>query len=412
MPEGQRSRSPWALIYALGISELVSWGVLVYAFAVFLVPMREELGWSDAELSGAYALGVVVSGIATVPAGRWLDRHGARGLMTAGTVLAVLITLAWSQVDSLAVFYALFSVAGLAMAANLYEPAFAVAAAWFTRDRAKAVLVVTIFGGLAGPVFIPLTGLLVDELGWRDALLVLAGMLTAICLPVHALMVRRPPRSESTPLKGADPSTRRRVLRSASFRWLTISLAISTAARVGVIIHLVSYLIARGFSLREATLATGGIGVLQVAGRVLTTALGARVNPIHVYSAVFTVQGLSVALLLSTTGDGGGATAAVVAFVLLYGIGFGLPELIRGVSVADYYGTSSYASINGVLGFFVTMARAAGPALGGVAVTALGGYTLVLVGAGIGSLLSAAGLLAADRAHDREASSTLRASAS
>ena len=404
MPESEarRSRFPWVLISALGITELVSWGVLVYAFAVFLVPMRAELGWSVAELSGAYALGVVVSGIATVPAGRWLDRHGARGLMTAGTVLAVLITLAWSQVDSLAVFYVLFALAGLAMAANLYEPAFAVAAQWFTRDRAKAVLVVTIFGGLAGPVFIPLTGLLVDGLGWRDALLVLAGMLAAICLPVHALLVRRPPQPASTLLRGSDPLQRRRVLRSASFRWLTISLAVSTAARVAVIIHLVSYLIARGFSLREATLATGGIGVLQVAGRALTTALGVRVNPVHVYSAVFTVQGLSVALLLATTGHGGGATIAVLAFVLLYGLGFGLPELIRGVSVADYYGTSNYASINGVLGFFVTMSRAAGPALAGAAVTAFGSYTLVLVGAGVAALVSAAGLLAADRAHARE----------
>ena len=142
--------------------------------------------------------------------------------------------------------------------------------------------------------------------------------------------------------------------------------------------------------------------MLQVAGRALTTALGSLGNPIHVYSAVFAVQGLSLALLLGTSGHGGGATAAVVTFVLLYGIGFGLPELIRGVAVADYYGTASYASINGVIGFFVTMARAAGPALAGVAVTALGGYTLVLIGAGIAALFSAAGLLAADRAHARE----------
>ena len=194
MPEG-RSRGPWLLIYSLGLTELVSWGVLVYAFAVLLVPMREELGWSDAELSGAYALGVVVSGFATVPAGRWLDRHGARGLMTAGSALAVLMVLAWSQVDSLPLFYALFALAGLAMAGTLYEPAFAVAASFFTRDRAKAVLVITVLGGLAGPVFIPLTGLLVDELDWRDALLVLAAILAVITLPIHALMLRAPAES-------------------------------------------------------------------------------------------------------------------------------------------------------------------------------------------------------------------------
>ena len=392
MPEGRRG--PWILIWSLGLTELVSWGVLVYAFAVFLVPMREELGWSDAELSGGYALAVVVSGFATVPAGRWLDRHGARGLMTAGSALAVLVVLGWSQIDSLPLFYALFALAGLAMAGTLYEPAFAVAASFFTRDRAKAVLVITVLGGLAGPVFIPLSGLLVDSLDWRDALLVLAAILAVITLPIHALMLRRPPPAEP---RAHELSDRSAVVRSSSFRWLTISLAISTAARVGIVIHLVSYLLDRGFSLREATLATGGIGVLQVAGRALTTALGSFANSIYVYSAVFAVQGLSLGLLLGTSGHGSGATAAVVAFVLLYGIGFGLPELIRGVAVADYYGTASYASINGVIGFFVTMARAAGPALAGVAVTVLGGYTFVPIGAGVGALFSAAGLLAADR---------------
>jgi hypothetical protein len=93
----------------------------------------------------------------------------------------------------------------------------------------------------------------------------------------------------------------------------------------------------------------------------------------------------------------------VLAFVMIYGLGFGLPELIRGVSVAAYYGTADYASINGVLGFFVTMARALGPAAAGVAVTVTGGYTAVLVAAGAAALISAAGLQAAARARAREA---------
>jgi MFS family permease len=112
-------RSPWVLIYSLGITELASWGVLVYAFSVLLVPMRDDLGWSDAELSGAYGLGVVVCGFATIAAGRWMDRHGTRVLMTVGTVLGVLFALGWSRVHSLPAFYALFALAGLAMAGTL-----------------------------------------------------------------------------------------------------------------------------------------------------------------------------------------------------------------------------------------------------------------------------------------------------
>jgi MFS family permease len=396
-------RSPWVLIYSLGITELVSWGVLVYAFSVLLVPMRDDLGWSDAELSGAYGLGVVVCGFATIAAGRWMDRHGTRALMTTGTVLGVLFALGWSRVHSLPAFYALFALAGLAMAGTLYEPAFATAAAWFERGRAKAVLVLTVFGGLASVVFAPLTGALVESLGWRDALVVLAAILAVVCLPVHGLLLRTPRRrdrsAESAPQRGAD---RARVLRSGSFRWLALSLAVSTAARVAIAVHVIAYLTGRGYTLRQATLAGGGIGLFQVFGRATATALAGRMRPQRVYSAIFTVQGASLALPLATSGHGAGATTAIVVFVMLYGLGFGLPELIRGVSVADYYGTASYASINGVLGFFVTMGRAIGPAAAGVAITLLGGYTLVLVTAALAAVFSAAALTAADRARVRE----------
>ena len=402
VPPAGRLRGPWVLIYSLGITELVSWGVLVYAFAVFLVPMRDDLGWSDAELSGAYGLGVVVSGFANVAAGRWMDRHGTRALMTAGSALTVLFALGWSRVESLLAFYALFALAGLAMAGSLYEPAFATAAAWFHRGRAKAVLVLTVFGGLASVVFAPLSGALVDALGWRDALVVLAVIVGVVCLPVHALLVRTPPRAErSTAEAAAHGSDRSRVLRSGSFRWLALSLAISTAARVAIAVHVIAYLIARGYSLREATLAGGGIGLFQVAGRATATALATRMHPQLVYSTIFVVQGASLALPLLTSGHGAGATVAIAVFVVLYGLGFGLPELIRGVSVADYYGTASYASINGVLGFFVTIGRAVGPAAAGVAITVLGGYTPVLVVAALAAFVSAAALVVADRAHAR-----------
>ena len=120
------------------------------------------------------------------------------------------------------------------------------------------------------------------------------------------------------------------------------------------------------------------------------------------YAGIFALQGASLALPLLTSGHDTGATVAIVVFIALYGLGFGLPELIRGVTVAEFYGTASYASINGVLGLFVTIARAAGPAAAGVAVTLLGGYTALLVGAAVAALAGSATLLAAARAHERE----------
>jgi hypothetical protein len=53
----------WLMVSGLGFTELVSLGVLVYAFSVLVVPMRAELGWSMAALNAAYATGVIISGL-------------------------------------------------------------------------------------------------------------------------------------------------------------------------------------------------------------------------------------------------------------------------------------------------------------------------------------------------------------
>ena len=125
----------WRIVGVLAVTETVSWGILYYAFAVFQVPMRAELGFSAAEVTGAFSVAVLATGLAAVPVGRWLDRRGARGLMTGGSVAAVLLVLAWSRVHTLLELYLVFAGIGLVSAAVLYEPAFAVMVRWSRATR-------------------------------------------------------------------------------------------------------------------------------------------------------------------------------------------------------------------------------------------------------------------------------------
>ena len=78
----------WVIALALAVTETVSWGIVYYSFSVFLVPMETELGVTRAQLSFAFSLALLVSGVAAIPAGRWIDRHGARALMTVGSLAA------------------------------------------------------------------------------------------------------------------------------------------------------------------------------------------------------------------------------------------------------------------------------------------------------------------------------------
>jgi MFS family permease len=161
---GLRSR-PWAIVGALSVTETVSYGILYYAFAAFLVPMQADLGMTAAQLTGAFSLALLVSALAGVAVGRYLDRHSPRGLMAIGSLVGVILVLAWSQAQTALAFYAIWAAIGVVMAAVLYEPAFTVLAKHFPQpaERRRAMTAMTLVAALASFVFLPLSQALITR---------------------------------------------------------------------------------------------------------------------------------------------------------------------------------------------------------------------------------------------------------
>jgi MFS family permease len=392
----------WWMVAGLAVTELVSWGVLVYAFSVFVVPMRAEFGWSTAQMNGAYTTGVAVSGLVAIPVGHWLQRHGARGVMTTGSLIGIVALLAWADVHSLVSFYAAFAVAGLAMASTLYEPAFAVTAAWFTRHRTRAVLVLTVAGGLSSTVFVPLTGVLVGAYGWRTTLVLLAVAVGLVTLPLHAGLLRRWPSDLGTHPDGrpadaeAPPpdTTRNAITRRASFRWFTLFLVSHTTGKLAVTVILVVYLTERGYPLSRATVTAGAVGAFQVLGRLSCTALRRWFASQRTASLLLVLQTVALPIPLLTVGHGPAATGSVITLVVFFGLGYGLPDLLRGTVLVEYYGPHHYPRVNGIVAIFVVGARAVGPLIAGLVVAVFGGNSATLVAAAV---LSAIGAYALNR---------------
>jgi sugar phosphate permease len=391
----------------LAVTETVSWGVLFYAFSVFLVPMRQELGWSAATLTGAYSLALLLSGLAAPFVGRWLDCRGPRALMTVGSALGVLLVLAWSRVGSLPLYYLIWAGIGLAMAATLYEPAFATVTAWFERDRGKALLAVTVAAGFASTIFLPLSGWLVAALGWRRALVALAGLLAVLTVPPHALLLRRRPEDlglrpdgvasgatgDHAPARPVRHGVElREALRDPTFWWLAVAFSLETFAAVAVGVHLIPYLTERGDGARFAAAATGLIGAAQVAARVLATLFGGRLSQVALTGLVFALQTVALVVLLEwQTREG------VLAAVLLLGAGRGVVTLMRAGLVAEFWGRAHYGSISGTLALFLTGARALAPVGAGIAYAVAGGYEPVLWGMATISLLAAGAMIGVGR---------------
>ena len=164
---GAFRRHPWVMVWTLAVAQVISWGSLYYAFSLFVVPMQETLGWSRPLLNGALSLGLLATGAVAFPVGAWIDRRGGRSVMTLGSLLGGLLLLAWAQVETPWAFYLIWALIGASLAGVLYEPAFAVLTATFGPDARRAITAMTLVGGFASTVFMPLTQVLIATVGWR-----------------------------------------------------------------------------------------------------------------------------------------------------------------------------------------------------------------------------------------------------
>jgi MFS family permease len=392
----------WVVVGTLAITEMISWGTLYYAFYAFLAPMQQELGWSTAELTGAYSLALLISGFAAVPVGRWIDRRGPRLLMTVGSIAGAALVLAWSHIESLPAFYLLWAGMGLTMAATLYEPAFTIIATWFRQRRSQALLLLTVVAGFASTVFLPLATALIEHLGWRTALLALAALLAVTTIPAHALILRRRPEDlgllpdgARQPDEAGEPASLviegaslRQALYDRGFWWLTTAFFLETFSTVAAGVFLIPFLIADGYAPGFAAVATGLIGAMQVASRVVVTTAGSRWAQIPLTATVFALQGIALVILL-----GWRAPAGVLTAVVFLGAGRGVVTIMRASLVAERYGRANYGAIGGTLALFVSGAAALAPVGTGVALGVAGSYVPVFLGLTTASLLAALSLI-------------------
>jgi MFS family permease len=305
-------------------------------------------------------------------------------VMTAGSVAGVLLLIAWSRVQSLWAFYLVWIGIGVALAVVLYEPTFWIVANWFVRLRGRALTILTFIGGFASVVYLPIVAWLVRTYGWRGALIGMAAILAVGTVPIHAILLRRRPAdlgllpdgATDTPGAGGEgartaerSATFEEAIRGGAFWWLTAAFFLANLAVSAIFVHLIAYLIERGYDPGFAASATGLVGVMGLPGRLFFTPLGSWLPRRWVSAGIFCTQvaGLLVLLLIqSTTG--------LFLFVALFGMGFGAITPARAALLAEFYGPAHYGRINGLLAFAITCSRAVAPLGAGVLYTIFGGY--------------------------------------
>jgi len=357
----RRDADPWRLVPALGIAQIISWGALYYAIAVLGAAIGADLGLTPAGIFGAYSVGLLLSGLTAPLAGRAIDRHGGRIVMTVGSLVAALALFWLSRAASALEYTLAWCVGGVAMGLTLYDPAFATLSQHFGTSYRRALTALTLFGGLASTVFWPLAQQGLVLVGWRDTLAAFALLELAVCLPLHWWLIPARGRTghpDDAPAASGGAAPPPSTTTSPTFVMLAASFALNSFVFSAMSAHLIGMMRGGGITADDAVWIAALIGPMQVVGRIVEITFGRNLRAATV--GLIALGLLIVAMLILLAGTRISAGAALV-FAVVYGLSNGVMTIVRGTAPAEIFGRAAYGSLLGRLAAPSLVARAAGP---------------------------------------------------
>jgi predicted MFS family arabinose efflux permease len=398
-----------AFLSAIGFGQICSWGTLYYAFPLIATAIERDMGWSRTAIYGAATAGLLLAAAASYPIGRAIDRGQGRLVMAGGSVLAGLMFMTWSQVNDLIGLYAVVGMLGALQAATLYEAAFAVVTRRVGALRARgAITAVTLWGGFASTVFIPIVQPMIDAWGWRAALLAIGGVNVVVCAGLYAWAIR-PSRDAAVASEkaGGVQAQIGGVLRSPVLWLLVLSFTMHAAVFSAFTFHLYPLLLERGYGVEAIVLAMALIGPAQVGGRVAITLVARRASISTI--GVVAVIGFPAAILALIVLPA--SLVALIGLIIVYSLANGILTIVRGAAVPEMLTRENYGAVMGLIGTPMTVARALAP-VGAAALWSVGSaYDPVVTLMMAGSLVLAGAFWAAAWLARRRAGRAARSAA-
>jgi MFS family permease len=343
---------PWRAVTVLSLTQILAWGAIYYTPVLMMPLIAEAHGWSLGVAMGGLSLGILVAGLVSPRMGALVDRYGGHVVMTAGSLIgaAGLVAITWAMHPL--VYYGVWAVLGVAMAASLYDPAFASLGRIFGASARRPITVLTLAGAFASTVSWPMTRLLIDAIDWRNTYLIYAALLVAVAAPLHAFALPRQRAEAERALESPGQPPPPTPLPPSGPMFLLVVAGFATYAFVpsGLLANLLAMFERLGIEPATAVAIGALFGPCQMAARLCEFLFARNVHPLN-------IARLAVALLLVAFAAMAalGLSAVVAAlFVMLLGLCNGLMTLARGTVPLALFGASGYGRLVG---------RIAGPAL-------------------------------------------------
>jgi len=365
----------WLQVFAAAMFINTSYGTLSYAFSVLVTDSGPGGEFGAGTVSLGFGIALLFSGVAGIFAGTIADILGTRRLMAGGALLGCAgLALLGAAQDAWQFILILTVICGPAMAATFYEPVYVLMNRWFEADqRPRAYGVLTLLSGFSITIYTPLTRWLIDEFGWRQAVVVL-GIILAVVGTIVPLLLREPmDRDSSTPrlTPRRFVSEAREGIGHADARFWLFTLAFfgATVASSGFSFHMIAQLETRGFEASAVATAIAITGIISLPARLLLPMFSGRLPSVTLLACCFGAMA-GAAVLASAAGE----WWQVWVYVAVFGTVFGAVYPLRALVTSERFAGPYFGRIIGVQALFVAAARALGPMIMGFIGTSQSAY--------------------------------------
>ena len=380
----------WAVLVAGVLSAFATVATQGPIMGVFFRPIQEETGWSAMTLSIGFVVGTIAGGVVSPWTGPLLDRRGARGVsVAAGAIIAAsmvglaLMTERWH-------FWLFFGAARGAAVGGVALGTMVGLASWHVRRRGRIIGLIGT-GQRTAQALLPLpilAGML--AFGWREAWLMLAGLVVLLLvIPSGVLLRRRPedygmlpdgdlPAGELAEGEGLGDSVEETWTLAEAKRTRTLWALMVAQAGVVLCVNAVNLHITANLQDKISPgLAVTAVTIFATTAALSTLPWGFVLERVHVRYIGLTATGLFVAaMLIAVVVD---SFPGAVAFAVTYGLGLGAWTVTSRMLFANYFGRRSFGSIRGFAAPIMVAVNPAGPLFAAYVRDTTGSYEIAFV---------------------------------
>lgn len=346
-------------------------------------PIMTELALSRTQFSAANGPQLLLQALASPLVGYLAVRLGASLVLAASSVLFTAVFVFFSGIQGAMGLYVAIAGAGIASAGMGDVTIGHVVSQWIQKRRGLALGIVYTGSSLGGALMVELSSSVAELWSWREGLLSVAVVAFVVLLPTSLFLVREPPSAASAPASSdAGPDAEPKIadapsydlkaaLRTRSFWILTGSLFTYLFYFVGMLDHLVLFLMDEGMSRLQATryyqqaLLLGGLSKIVI---------GLIADRIPYRQALLLDYGLlagsSFLLLLQPD------MPWLPIFVFSYGVATAARDVVYPLIIGHCFGVRYLGEIYGTMMLMLFPGGALGPIFAAAVHDRLGSYDL------------------------------------